>query len=628
MKLKKNAKFWVVIALVICLISSVGASAVQTAGGEIEYHDITVVMESGHEMDALLLVPKNATAENPAPAIVCSHGWYNNREMQDLNYVEYARRGFVVMSISMYGHGDSDKLPDGTWWEDENNANGMYDAVKYLSRLSFVDASRIGVTGHSNGAQASREAVLQDDEGLIAAVLLVSNDAVYTVEDTKVAVYGSRRMYDPSNDTYYNMFGSRDAGIVACQYDEFFHSVMQPDGTNSAPRDYIDQVTAQSFLHFGQDPEGLEHRDSYTYYHETIDGEDSIRVIFNPAITHPWAHFSKGVVASSVEFFDLALDAPIKLDNNDQIWQWKAFFNAIGLVGFFMFVIYCALALVETKFFSELKATEPVEPLPAPSSGKAKAWYWGGLIACAIFGVIVYSFTYSWCTANRPSFLPQFATWYIGFWTLMCGLFTLLVLFLSYKFNGKKNGLDLAERGVKISGRKLWKSIVLAVTVVAAAFALVFISDYLFLTDYRLWCFATIRAFSASNFGLIARYLIFWLVYYIALSIATNGFNFVKFGKKGWGSTAIQMFFVFIGPEIFVAAQYITFFTTGYMLCELTPIGGSITGIWMYPILVILPLATFICSKIYRKTKNPYIGGIIMAIIACTMSVTNTLTLG
>ncbi len=88
------------------------------------------------------------------------------------------------------------------------------------------------------------------------------------------------------------------------------------------------------------------------------------------------------------------------------------------------------------------------------------------------------------------------------------------------------------------------------------------------------------------------------------------------------------MFFVFIGPEIFVAAQYITFFVSGYMLRELTPIGASITGIWMYPILVILPLAAFVCSKIYRKTKNPYIGGIVMGIIACTLSVTNTLTLG
>lgn len=612
MKAKKGAKFWVVIALVICLISSVGASLVQTNGGSIEYHDVTMVTDSGHELDALLLVPKNATVDNPAPAIVTSHGWYNNREMQDLNYVEYARRGYVVISISMYGHGDSEILANGEWWKDENNGNGMYDAVKYLSRLPFVDPERIGVTGHSNGGLASRESMLQDEEGLIAAALIVSNDSVYYDEDGNFA----------------NPFGSRDVGVVACQYDEFFHRVKSEDDSKSAPRDYINQVTAQSFLNFGVDPSGLETRNSYTYYTQEIDGEEAIRVIYNPAITHPWAHFSKHVVANSVEFFDKALGAPVKLDNNDQIWQWKAAFNAVGIVGFFMFVIYCAIALTETKFFGELKSNGDAQPLPAPQGVKGKAWYWGGLAAGAIFAIIAYPGIYKWCNANRPEFWNQAATWYIGIWTLLCGLFTIATLALSYYLNGKKNGLDLAERGVKLPLKKLWKTIVLAVTVVAAAFALVYISDWLFLTDYRLWCFATIRAFDPMHFGTIAKYLVFWVVYYVALSVATNGFNFVKLGKKNWLSTAVQMFFVFIGPEIMIAVQYITFYNTGYMWSETTGIGGSITGIWLYPIVFILPLAVVVCSKIYKKTKNPYIGGLIMGIIACIISVTNTLSLG
>ena len=74
MKKQKSASFWVAIALILCLISSLGASMVQTGGGAIKYHDITMVTDSGHELDALLLVPKNATRENPAPAIVTSHG--------------------------------------------------------------------------------------------------------------------------------------------------------------------------------------------------------------------------------------------------------------------------------------------------------------------------------------------------------------------------------------------------------------------------------------------------------------------------------------------------------------------------------------------------------------------------
>ncbi len=120
---KRTPRFWLCLSLLICLISCIGASLVQTNFGNVTIKDLRFETESGHQMSALLLVPDTATPENPAPAIICSHGWYNNREMQDLNYVEYARRGYVVLSIDMYGHGNSDIIPKGDWWKPENNAH-------------------------------------------------------------------------------------------------------------------------------------------------------------------------------------------------------------------------------------------------------------------------------------------------------------------------------------------------------------------------------------------------------------------------------------------------------------------------------------------------------------------------
>lgn len=597
--MKLNAKTLVLISLLICLISSIGASIFQSDFGQVEYHDMTFVTESGHELDALLLVPKTATADNKAPAIVVSHGWYNNREMQDLNYVEYARRGYVVLAISMYGHGDSEVIESNTWWNDENNANGLYDGVKYLTTLPYVDTERIGVTGHSNGALACREAVLQDEEGLIAAALLVSNDAVYYDED----------------GNFYNQFGSRDAAIVACQYDEFFHRV---DG--NPPREYIHQVTAQSFLHFGKDPAGLEERVADTFYTQEIDGTEALRAIYNPAITHPWAHFSSSVVAFSVDFFDRALGAPNDLAHTNQIWQWKAVFNALGVIGFFAFVVCFALALLDVPYFAVLKTEAPVMPWPA-LEGKAKKRYWSKNIWSAVLSIPFYflGFILGFVGSMFIGIWNQGGSLAIGMWSLLCGLFTILTI----RGNNKKFPVDLEERGVKLGKDKLIRTIVLALTVVSVAFALVFISDYLFLTDYRLWCFATIRAFRAEHIWKILAFLPFWLVYYIATSVANNCYNYTEMGKKSWISVVWQAFFVFIGPQFMIMAQYITFFISGKMVLD--PITG-IMGIWLFPIVLILPLASVISHLIYRKTKNPYIGGIIMAIIACIMTVTNTLT--
>lgn len=609
MKKKRTAQFWLYVALVTCLVSAVGASLVQTSFGKVTVKDLEWETESGHKMTALLFIPKSATAENPAPAIVCSHGWYNNREMQDLNYVEYARRGFVVMSIDMYGHGNSDVIENRTWWNPENNANGMYDAVKLIADLPYVDASRIGVTGHSNGALASRMAVLLDnevEEPLIASALLVSNDAVYTDAD----------------GNYVNVFGNRDVGVIACQYDEFFHRVKQEDGSYSAPRDYIDQVTAQSFLNFGVDPAGLEKRESYNLYTEMIDGEESIRAIYNPNIIHPWAHFSMQVVTSSLEFFDASLQAPISISASNQIWIWKALFNGLGLIGFVMFMVYFAIVLVKTKPFEALAAKNDVVAKPA-LTGKAKVWFWTSMVLGVIFSFSVYMFATKTINAIKPAFFPQSPVFFIGMWSLLCGLFTLLLLLIGGKIVGKNN---FEESGIKISIKKLLLTILLAITVVAASYGLVFVADFFFKTDFRLWVLA-IKAFNVDKLPIVAMYLPMFLVYYIANSISINSFNNFKIGKKGGNNIAIMATFNALAPIIMVTIMYTTFMITGHLPNETMPwFGGSIIGIWLFPIIVILPLAAWISRKIYRVTNNPYLAPIIVALVVTIMACTNTLT--
>lgn len=595
--MKKSAKFWLIIALVICLVSSVGASVFQTNFGSVDYSNITIPTDGGRQLDALLLIPDGVTETNKAPAIVLTHGWYKAKEQQDLNYIEYARRGYVVLAIDMYGHGNSSIIEDGAWWDPEYNANGVYDAVKYAAQLPYVDTSRIGISAHSAGARACRDAVMMDDEGLIAAALLVSNDAVY---------------YD-ENGNYFNQFGSRDAAIVACQYDEFFHRF---DG--SAPRDFINQPVAQSFLHFGVDPTGLETRNSYTYYTQEIDGETAIRAIFNPKTIHNFAVFSTSVVANSVEFFDKALDAPIDLAHDDQIWMWKTLFNAIGVVGFSMLLIYGALALLDVPFFADLKASEPVLPAPA-RQGKSKGRYVRRRIWATIWSILTYLLTFIVGYLLYPKFLNQEASRCPSYWSVLTGLMMLLQM----RNARKKDGVDPVPMGSKIGKVALGKSILLSVLVVIGAYGVVFLSDAIFMTDYRFWCLSSIRAFKLNLIPVALRFLPLWLFHFVTSSVSTNCYNYVDMGGKKYKSILNSIMWAAAVPVILIVAQYTVFFTTGYMLTEAisgTPI------MWMFPILFYMPVSVFICHKIYLKTRNPYIGGILMGIVVTLFNVTNTLT--
>lgn len=637
---KVTARSVMILALILLFAGYIGASLVQTDFGKIEYTELYYETDAGLTQNALLLIPETATTDNPAPCIVLEHGWYNNKEMQDMNYVEYARRGYVVIAINQNSHGDSDNIGIGYEY---TGGNGMYEAVKMAARLPYVDSTRIGVAGHSFGAEACQYSIFEDGEAnLIAASLMVCADPIYTVN----AIYSAgapRTIYDSLSDAdgFYNLFGSRDAAVVACQYDEFYHGYTTGEAISggvgyTAPRDYITTPNAQSFLHFGVDPTGLETRQQNVFYTQEVDGEEAIRAILTPAITHPEATMNSQVCQFSLAFFEQALGAPNPIAADNQVWQWKAVFNALSLFSLLAFLGSFALVLLDAPYFASLKAKQTVAPLPAPA-GKGKLWYWGSIVLAALFSGLTfmrmfdpleakYTNLYNYVYDGNAPFWKQWPVTFIGVWSVVCALFLLVMLVLNYCLQGKKNGFSLVQRGVSISAGAIWKTIVLGVTVVTSAFLLVFVGDWLFETDCRIWVVA-VRAFQSDKLVEVAKYLPFFLVYYLIMSVSVNAFNYVENGKP-WVNMLVQCISVVLGPVLFWLVQYGVFHSTGYLFTELLGQGAGsvILGIWVYPLLVWLPTAVILTRAIYKKTNNPYIGGLIMALFVTVVSCTNTIT--
>lgn len=603
-KTSRKAKILALIAVVMMLISMVGASLVQTSGGKVEVTEVSFDTAFGAKMSALIYRPKTATADSPAPGILCVHGMYNNKEMQDSNLVELSRRGYVVMAIDMFSHGDSDLLASA----DNLPMSGMA-GLQYMLGLPYVDKANIGMTGHSMGGLncdlATQFCVDENGRSMVKALLLNCCFATYT----------------DSDGNYADLYGATDVGIIADKYDEFLFNEVNSDGSVLKPRDYIRSDKVQSFLNFGAAPDECEVREADTVYYKEFNGEQAMRVVYTPSYTHPWSHFSKRGAADTIAFFDEAIGSPIKLAPGNQIWQLKEAFNLVGLVGLAMFAANAAVLLLGIKPFAALRADAPARAITA----KRKRSTYIAACAAALLSAALYipvTTGIKGDTTGRVVF-SQASTFALGTWAALSGLLLILGMVIIQRVN-RGDGMTLREMGIAVGAKKLGLSVLLGVITAAAAYIFVILADVLFKTDFRIWFMAaktmTGRIFLISLFP----NLFFFLIYYLASSAMVNGFAYCD-GEKRGANLLINILISVFPALIIVLMQYVCLFSTGSVLFSVYN-GSSAHSmiLWLFPMLLIIPAAVAISRRIYSESRNPYIAAVINALLVSFITCANT----
>jgi hypothetical protein len=298
------------------------------------------------------------------------------------------------------------------------------------------------------------------------------------------------------------------------------------------------------------------------------------------------------------------------------------FFNFLGLAGFVIFIVSFTILMVFTPFFSTLRAAETMKPVRAEKA--TYAWFFGGLAAGVVFGTLVYVPLLLGFHGHvmARELVPQNSPWAVGMWAFLCGLFSILCMIISYRLYGKKHGFGVKERGLSLSRQNLGKTVLLALITVTVSYGIVFLADFFFKTDFRIWVIA-VKSFTASKIPvMLFPYLILFLTYYTANSVAVNAFNFITIGKREWVNCLIVAVCNGLPALILISIQYIAFRVTGEMGIR----SGNMVVIWLFPILIFLPVTAVMTRKVYRVTGNPYLPGIINGIIVTIISCTNTLT--
>ena len=614
--MKKNWGKTLAIALILCLVGAFGASVIQSDFGRVEITDV-VIRTSAGEYTGYLFVPENATPENPAPAIVTSHGYLNNREMQDLNYVELARRGYVVFAQDAYNHGNSGVLVDGWGSDAQRSTAGMVDAVEYLSALDFVDDTRIGVTGHSMGGGYSN-ATAAYYSGLEREALANGATAEEAKALNKVAaclIVGNYPLaLSQSEDTTGNGGYLCDLGIIAGQFDEFYPGMSGYYGyellTNENTQNLVAVQTGVSLN--GAAEEGK-------FYQNAENGY--ILAFYNPAEFHALNHFSPATVGHIADFFEETLGAPNPMPGSNQTWWIKEAFNLVGLIGFFGAIVPLAALMLELPFFASLKKEKSLV-VPALADKKAKGKYIRTyIISCLLSAILLLPLLLIGYVGLLNPFFPQDTTGGIAFWSLGCGLLAWLMLRVG---NGKLKGRG-EEFGVTVPKGTKRKTLLLALAVVAATFMLVFIADYVFMTDFRIWTL-DIRVFDFSKIIVALKYLPFFLVFYVINSVSCNRNCFEDWSEKKQIMAAVG--FNIFAPTLFLLVTYVPVIFTKMTIFGGLPgmlvAVGALIPILVIPFVPILGIAGYLSVKLQKLTGNIWLGGLVNAMLITMITVANT----
>ena len=674
MKMKKRTLTLLCVALALILLGSILAGVFTSGMGATTVSRIR--FDGGHgQLSGLLYMPKDASADNPKPTIIVTHGYLNSAEMQDANAIELSRRGFVVLALDQYDHGHSqlshenysDNSFFGIWlpfW-----LNSMNDAVQYMYEQPYVLKDEngngvIGVTGHSMGGFSSTMALAMDE--LQAAETGVRKIYAGLTEGSDF-MYTSLVGFDAA--TADALGGGRILGKVCAQYDEFFFNDPTVEGGTVRHKDYVSTPDGMTFLQQSAPAQ------ANTWY-ETSDGGQ--RIIYEPAQTHPWNHFSAETTAYAVSFYQTAFadysGYLTDIQPSSQVWQWKEAFECVALVGFVMLIIALASILIELPFFSKAKTGElAVQPsvtggkkavicivlivavlLPAiffeplmdggvGSTGMNVLFYAGLVVAAGGIVALILNLTKKkdkkttvgscfmigsgalLAVIAKVPMYQNYGFWTapgvnsVAYWTIGCALMSLCILSTVYVCLKAKDGAGFENYGVSFKPMAILAGLCTALVTYVIAYAVLFLMDALFKADFRIWTFA-FKTFDANIIPAILRYLPTFLLFYI---VSTAGITVNTNTEKlqGFKGYLLAIALNAGGAILWLAVQYISLFSSGVAAYP----SAALSGIILVAMVPTLSIAAIISRNLYKKTGNIWTPAFLNALLMTTMAIANTM---
>ena len=591
----------------IVMLSSLLASWIQSAGGRVQVEDIKIPTHNGQWVVGDLFRPRSATAESPAPLVIVVPGFQRSKEALSNVAIELARRGIVAISIDPYAQGGSSASLSRIAATTEGY--GMFGLVDYAaasSNLNYIDQTRIGATGHSAGGNAA-----------IRGADFFGREALASGRPSKLhSVYVSGYVLTLTDEVLASV--RSNVGMSYALYDEGAYRNELRHGDMRLAPEALRLVNSAGGAAAGF----VEEVELGRYYGDAA--KRTLRVVHNERVLHPFQPYMVEATANQIEYFERVFGLESGLSSHDQVWYWKELLGVIALIASLVALLPLARILLRIPAFQPLVHALP-PALPRPE-GAGKWLFWGLFVLAALIACFSYipmaelSQQLFVKASNRELtwFFPQRMNNAVMLWAVLNGLLGYLLFWLSYRFFGKKRGIQPALWGLETSPRELLRTASLALTLFACYFLLLFAAYWIFHVDYR-FLFMGVRVFQPSLLVLLAMYVPFFFMFFLSNSLRINGAMRFE-GQAEWKSMLLGGFANSLGLLLIVVIQYLTFALTGTVYW---------TDGWLYvnllfavvPMMFVLP---YFNRYFFRMTGRIYLGPMVTCLVFVMILISNT----
>lgn len=618
---RARSSLHVLICLLLIIIGAVGSSLAQRDGGKVNVQGLMIPGKDGALVSADLFRPDTATEKNKAPMVIVSPGFQRTKETQISYSMELARRGYVTLVVDPYNQGESTSQPP------TNDDPSIKPAIDYVSRtttLNYVDKSRIGITGHSAGGSQVRR--MAAEYGAKESKALEKTKSPNSPGGTTITKEEQEKAeaLNPIRSVFISGWLQKldakkfkkvhsNVGIGYAFYDEGGYRNKNGNGDlRTAPE-------ALAVINSGLPAsQHVDHVVIGKGYGSTSDR--TYRVAYNDRTIHPFQPLTPSAIGSMIQFFDDTLGAPHAMSTTNQTWWLKELCNGLSLVAALVMLVPLTKLLLTIPWFSP--ARTEVCPAPAKPRGRGAVMFWtifviSAAVACVTFIPLSAASQHVFsAAANKQNgwFFPGRMVNAVVLWSLVNGLFGLILLWISHSMSKHRGADEPRNWGVRMTWAQTGRTLALALLVITIFYTILAIVYGFFHVDYRLFVVAA-RPLTKRWFLIGLTYVPALFPFFFSNSLRVNAS--MRFSnQRRWVNWLIIALANSIGLAAIFVIQYVTFFSTGTVYW---------TTNWLYvnmlqsllPMMIVLPLFN---RAFYHATGRVWLGPIVTTTVFALMA--------